>query len=75
MVWPFYAVQGHRSLHPTDEDLSAGTPVLHPTDEDLSAGTPVLHPTDEDLSAGTPVLLVALTLRFRLRSTAIRKTL
>ena len=43
-------------LHPTDEDLSAGTPVLHPTDEDLSAGTPVLHPTDEDLSAGTPVL-------------------
>ncbi len=29
--------------------------VLHPTEEDLSAGTPVLHPTDEDLSAGTPV--------------------
>ena len=29
-----------RDLHPTDEDLSAGTPDLHPTDEDLSAGTP-----------------------------------
>jgi transposase len=31
-------------LHPTDEDLSVGTPVLHPTDEDLSVGTPVLNP-------------------------------
>ena len=31
----------HPSLsHPTDEDLSAGTPAFHPTDEDLSAGTP-----------------------------------
>ena len=45
-----------QDLHPTDNDLSAGTPVLHPTDNDLSAGTPVLHPTDDDLSAGTPVL-------------------
>ena len=26
-----------------------------PTDEDMSAGTPIDHPTDEDLSAGTPV--------------------
>jgi ATP-binding cassette subfamily B protein len=43
-------------LHPTDGNLSAGTPVLHPTDGDLSAGTPVLHPTDGNLSAGTPVL-------------------
>ncbi len=56
---------GKALLHPTDEDLSVGTPVLHPTDEDLSlhpneqrslvgdpesVGTPVLHPTDEDLS-------------------------
>ena len=24
----FGSVQGHRSLHPADEDLSAGTPVL-----------------------------------------------
>jgi ribonuclease-3 len=29
--------------------------VLHPTGEDLSAGTSVDHPTDEDLSAGTPI--------------------
>jgi hypothetical protein len=29
-------------------------PDIHPTDEDLSAGTPDIHPTDEDLSAGTP---------------------
>ena len=35
------ARRGPRFAHPTDEDLSAGTPVLHPTDEDLSAGTPV----------------------------------
>jgi len=41
-----------RLSHPTDEDLSAGTPALHPTDEDLSAGTPGPPPTDEDLSAG-----------------------
>src|SRR6185437_3459708 len=40
--------------HPTDEDLSAGTPADHPTDEDLSVGTPADHPTDEDLSVGTP---------------------
>jgi Putative zinc- or iron-chelating domain len=32
-----------------------GPPARLPTDEDLSAGTPVIHPTDEDLSAGTPV--------------------
>ncbi len=31
-----------RDLHPSDEDLSLGTPVLHPTDEDLSVGTPAL---------------------------------
>ena len=36
----------NRDLHPTDEDLSLGTPDLHPTDEDLSVGTPDLgHPT------------------------------
>jgi hypothetical protein len=46
------------SIHPTDEDLSLGTPVLHPTDEDLSLGTPVLHPSDEDLSLGTPVRML-----------------
>ncbi len=27
----------------------------HPTDEDLSVGTPPEHPTDEDLSLGTPL--------------------
>jgi hypothetical protein len=27
----------------------------HPSDEDLSPGTPVNHPSDEDLSPGTPV--------------------
>jgi len=27
----------------------------HPTDEDLSVGTPVDHPSDEDLSPGAPV--------------------
>jgi Spy/CpxP family protein refolding chaperone len=41
--------------HPSDEDLSPGTPVSHPSDEDLSLGTPVSHPSDEDLSPGTPV--------------------
>jgi hypothetical protein len=41
--------------HPSDEDLSPGTPVSHPSDEDLSPGTPVSHPSDEDLSPGTPV--------------------
>ena len=30
--------------HPTDEDLSVGTPINHPTDEDLSVGTPINHP-------------------------------
>jgi hypothetical protein len=39
---PVSFVQGRRSLHPTDEDLSVGTPTLHPTDEDLSVGTPTL---------------------------------
>ena len=29
--------------HPTDGDLSAGTPVKHPTDGDLSVGTPVVR--------------------------------
>jgi competence protein ComEC len=43
-----------QASHPTDEDLSAGTPAFHPTDEDLSAGTPAFHPSDEDLSAGAP---------------------
>jgi len=38
--------------HPSDEDLSLGTPD-HPSDEDLSLGTPD-HPSDEDLSLGTP---------------------
>jgi hypothetical protein len=27
----------------------------HPSDKDLSLGTPVNHPSDEDLSLGTPV--------------------
>ena len=27
--------------------------LIHPTDEDLSVGTPTNHPTDEDLSVGT----------------------
>jgi hypothetical protein len=54
-------VRSRRSLHPTDEDLSVGTPILHPTDEDLSVGTPILHPTDEDLSVGTPILVAAST--------------
>jgi hypothetical protein len=40
--------------HPSDEDLSPGTPVNHPSDEDLSPGTPVNHPSDEDLSPGPP---------------------
>ena len=42
--------------------LRLTTPNLHPTDEDLSAGTrterglgPHSHPCDEDLSPGTPV--------------------
>jgi hypothetical protein len=39
-------------LHPTDEDLSVGTPVLHPTDEDLSVGTPVLRPGNVTATAG-----------------------
>jgi hypothetical protein len=26
----------------------------HPSDEDLSLGTPASHPSDEDLSPGTP---------------------
>ena len=33
-------VEGRRSHHPSDEDLSLGTPGLHPCDEDLSLGTP-----------------------------------
>ena len=33
----------HLAHHPTDEDLSVGTPALHPTDEDLSVGTPALE--------------------------------
>ena len=50
-------------FHPSDEDLSPGTPIFHPSDEDLSPGTPAWgscfpgspnardpHPTDEDLS-------------------------
>jgi len=41
--------------HPTDEDLSVGTPVDHPSDEDLSPGAPGDHPSDEDLSPGAPV--------------------
>jgi hypothetical protein len=32
---------------------------IHPTDEDLSVGTPAIHPTDEDLSVGTPAMQVA----------------
>jgi hypothetical protein len=28
MVWPGDLVQGHRSLHPSDKDLSPGTPAL-----------------------------------------------
>ena len=45
-----------RSLHPTDEDLSAGTLCsLRPTDEDLSAETPrSLHLAGKGLSAGRP---------------------
>jgi len=39
-----------RFAHPTDEDLSAGTPVVHPTDEDLSAGTPVAPSRDAPIS-------------------------
>jgi hypothetical protein len=34
-------VEGHHSLHPSDKDLSLGTPVSTPGDEDLSLGTPV----------------------------------
>jgi hypothetical protein len=32
---------------------------IHPTDEDLSEGTPAIHPTDEDLSEGTPAMQIA----------------
>jgi protein-S-isoprenylcysteine O-methyltransferase Ste14 len=32
-----------RARHPSDEDLSLGTPARHPNDEDLSLGTPA-HP-------------------------------
>jgi DUF1009 family protein len=49
------------TLHPSDEDLSLGTPLLHPNDEDPSLGTPLLHPNDEDLSLGTPLLARRLT--------------
>jgi len=45
----------HFAFHPSDEDLSMGTPAFHPSDEDLSLGTPAFHPSDEDLSLGTPV--------------------
>jgi len=31
------------AFHPTDEELSVGTPAFHPTDEDLSVGTPALE--------------------------------
>jgi len=49
--------------------LRLTTPDLHPTDEDLSAGTPGAekrsgphsHPSDEDLSPGTPVRSEAVT--------------
>ena len=47
-------MKGGFFFHPSDEDLSPGTPVDHPSDEDLSPGTPVDHPSDEDLSPGTP---------------------
>ncbi len=50
---------GCRFFHPSDEDLSPGTPAFHPRDEDLSPGTPAFHPRDEDLSPGTPGLVVA----------------
>ncbi len=59
-----FAVESHIldfepvDLHPTNEDLSAGTPALHPANEDLSAGTPGTG------AKGTPVELEFL---FRLR--------
>jgi hypothetical protein len=46
--------RGGDQAHPSDEDLSPGTPDIHPSDEDLSLGTPDIHPSDEDLSPGTP---------------------
>jgi hypothetical protein len=46
--------RGEDQAHPSDEDLSPGTPDFHPSDEDLSPGTPDFHPSDEDLSPGTP---------------------
>ena len=51
--------KAEEAIHPTDEDLSEGTPAIHPTDEDLSEGTPAIHPTDEDLSEGTPAMQIA----------------
>ncbi len=48
-------------LHPSDIDLSPGTPPLHPSDKDLSPGTPPLHPSDKDLSPGTTTLERRLT--------------
>jgi hypothetical protein len=39
--------------HPTDEDLSVGTPPEHPTVEDLSVGTPE-HPTKRNVLVGIP---------------------
>jgi ATP-binding cassette subfamily B protein len=50
-----------RVLHPTDKDLSAGTPVLHPTDKDPSAGTPVLHGISLKIPAGSSLAIVGPT--------------
>ena len=56
-------------LHPSDEDLSLGTPAFTPATKTCRwgprpspqrrrpvAGDPGLHPSDEDLSLGTPAL-------------------
>jgi hypothetical protein len=41
--------------------LDADASTLHPSDVDLSLGTPLLHPSDVDLSLGTPLLERRLT--------------
>jgi hypothetical protein len=35
--------------------VAADVLAFHPSDEDLSLGTPAFHPSDKDLSMGIPV--------------------
>jgi hypothetical protein len=54
------------SFHPSDEDLSPGTPVNHPSYEDLSLGTPVRLATNS-LQSGYRIVKQVLIVRREVR--------